>query len=121
MRHLLPVAVCLSLLGTGPFAAVRADPGPPPGEELADRLARLDATVGPAGERKALAGMVADALRRRRQELNDRSTAAWQAIRTRDDWEKFRRPKLTALRESLGQFLQPAPAPDGRVTGTHTG
>jgi dienelactone hydrolase len=84
-------------------------------------LDRLETTVAPADERKALANMVADAVRRRRQELNDRNTDAWRAVTDRDAWEKFRKPRLEALRASLAQF---PPAPTDlkmRVTGTVAG
>ncbi len=114
MCRLLP-ALVLNLAGIV-GSPVRAAPG----GELADRLARLDTTVAPANERKALANMLAESVRRR-QELNDRSTAAWQALHSRDDWETFLRPKLDALRASIGQFPPPPVALDVRVTGRHAG
>jgi dienelactone hydrolase len=92
----------------------------PPRNELADRLARLD--VGsPPEERKALAGMISDAIQRRRQELNDRNTAAWQAVKGRAEWEGFRNSKLEALRASLGQFPPAPKALKVRITGTIAG
>jgi cephalosporin-C deacetylase-like acetyl esterase len=90
-------------------------------EKLADRLAKLDATIAPADEQKALANMVASAIQRRRQELNDANTSAWRTVANKDDWEKFRAPKLQALRDSLGQFPAPPQKLNVRVTGTVAG
>ena len=101
----------LLVLGTPAVAA----------EKLADRLAQLETTAAPAAERKALAGMVAEAIQRRRQELNERNTAAWQAVKSRADWERFLKPKLTALQTSLGQFPPPPRSLNVHVTGTVAG
>jgi cephalosporin-C deacetylase-like acetyl esterase len=92
-----------------------------PADKLADQLARLDTTVAPAEEQKALGSSVADGIRRRRQELNERSTAAWQAIKTREDWEKFRKQELEALQASLGRFPAPPKSLNVRVTSTVPG
>jgi dienelactone hydrolase len=77
--------------------------------------------VAPAEEQKALANMVNDAIRRRRKELNDQNTGAWEAVKNRDDWETFRRPRLDALRSSFGQFPSPPRDLNVRVTGTVVG
>ena len=88
---------------------------------LADRLASLETAVLPAEERKAAANMVADAIRRRRQELSDQSTKAWQAIKNLDDWQRFRQTHLDALRTSLGDFPQKVKSLDVRITSSFAG
>lgn len=49
-----------------------------------------------------------DALRQLRDDVNKRDVEAWRAIKTKDDWEKFRDDKLAKLKGSLGTF-PPAP------------
>ncbi|MBX3398161.1 MAG: hypothetical protein KF873_05435 [Gemmataceae bacterium] len=89
-------------------------------QPAAEPFAKLVATVAPDGERKALAGMMGEHLRARQKEANDRSTAAWKAIRNREQWEAFVTPKLAALRASLGTFPE-AKAPTVRVASTVEG
>ncbi len=102
------------LLGSSPAAE-------PPGDKLADLLGRLDGTVVPAEEQKASANMVRDAIRTERKVRDDQSTAVWQAVSNRADWEKFLKPKLEALEASLGRFPEPAKKMNVRVTGTTNG
>lgn len=45
-----------------------------------------------------------DALKEKRIAANDRSTEAWQSIKDRADWEKFRDARLEELKKGLGQF-----------------
>jgi dienelactone hydrolase len=52
---------------------------------------------------------VADRLR----EAGYRETAAWEKLKDRRDWEKYRDPRLAALRKSLGTF--PTPPGDLKV------
>jgi cephalosporin-C deacetylase-like acetyl esterase len=61
--------------------------------------------------------MVRDDLQRRLQTANDRSRQAWHKIRSRDEWERFRDPRLQALRKSLGVFPDPPKRLNMRVTG----
>jgi len=63
--------------------------------------------AGDASEPDRLRRVVADDIRRRRQELNRRDLEAWQPVRGRDDWEKMKAPRIEALRRSLGQFPEP--------------
>lgn len=86
-------------------------------QKLTEQLAGLEAVVAPASEQKALAGMLADVIRARRQVRNDESTAAWKSIANREDWEQFGKPKLEALRASLGEFPAPPRPLEVRVTG----
>src|SRR5262249_52887943 len=96
-----------------------------PGEEkdLADTLRALDGNVFKAGsdEAKARATPLSRAVGAGMQEANRRSTAEWKAIKTKDDWEKFRDAKLKALRESLGQWPEPPSDLKVRQTGTIDG
>jgi len=45
-----------------------------------------------------------DYLRQLRDDANKRDVEAWRAIKTKDDWEKFRDERLAKLRASLGRF-----------------
>jgi cephalosporin-C deacetylase-like acetyl esterase len=93
----------------------------PAEEKLASRLARLEAVVAPAEERQALTNMVSADIQRRRQELNDRNTAAWMKVTDRRSWEQFRTPILAALKESLGHYPPPPASLNLRVMATVPG
>ena len=54
-------------------------------------------------------------------DANRRSVEEWKAIRTKDDWEKFRDAKLKALQASLGQWPEPPRDLKIQVTGTIDG
>src|SRR5262245_61655490 len=45
-----------------------------------------------------------DYLRKQIEEANRRDREAWNKVRSRADWEKFRDERIKALRESLGTF-----------------
>src|SRR6185436_4362805 len=66
--------------------------------DLAEKLRELDPKVLPAEQPK----MIGRDARARIDEANKRETAAWNAIRGREDWEKYRDGKLQALRASMG-------------------
>jgi hypothetical protein len=91
-----------------PFASVEA------------ALGKLDATVLPTQERQAAARMIAEDVQRRLREANERSSAEWRDISSREEWERFRTAKLSALRDSLGQPATRVPL-RSRVTGTLNG
>jgi dienelactone hydrolase len=85
-------------------------------DDLAERLRELETRVlSPVdGASPDPAKMLAQDARRSLQAANERESAAWRRIRTREDWERYREEKLRALRESLGSF--PAlPTPLGVV------
>src|SRR5262249_41023798 len=65
-----------------------------------------------------LSQMLAEDVRSRLRAANQRSTKDWQAIKTKEDWEKFRDERLQALRASLGRL--PAPPKDLKVKVTRT-
>jgi cephalosporin-C deacetylase-like acetyl esterase len=73
---------------------------------LADALRALDGNVLPReGEReKEQRQMVPRDVRTRMQAANQEDSKAWQQVKGRADWEKFRDVRLEALRASLGQF-----------------
>ena len=86
---------------------------------LVDALRSLDANVyesGSAEARSAATTLSRDA-RARLLDANQRSTEEWQAIKTKDDWEKFRSAKIEALRASLGQWPEPPRDLKVRITG----
>ncbi len=85
-------------------------------------LRELDATVLPAeGLDVPPAKQLARHVRAGLEAANQRETRAWEAIRSRADWEQYRDARIRALRESLGSF--PAAPADlkVRVTGTIPG
>lgn len=71
------------------------------GEELADRLQALSVRVSTDDDR--LRSQLARDIDKRLKACNQASTAAWQTISSRDDWEKYRDQTLNALRQSLGR------------------
>src|SRR5205807_2256405 len=90
-----------------------------PPEDLAARLRAFDATVVTADAgKKDLAQMLSRDIRARRDAANQRETMAWEAVRTREDWERFRDVRIQALRASLG-YYPPVPK-DLKVRVTRT-
>ncbi len=70
--------------------------------ELAKELERLsDLVIGP-GERQKFASQLTGYVNGQRQRSNQASTQAWSAIRSREDWERFRDEKLARLRQAHG-------------------
>src|SRR5262249_53685528 len=90
------------------------------GESPAEQLRKLDGNVlaGDADRAKELAQTLSRDARLRREAANRRDVEAWQTVKARDDWEKFRDVRLTALRASLGDF--PDPPKDLHVQVTRT-
>ena len=109
------------VLGQVDGAAGRgAEPGR---EDRASWLRRLDGRVLPRdGERgEEPAGMLARDVRSRVQAASLRENREWDGVKTRDDWERFREPRLRALRESLGLPSADPGAPRVLVTRTLEG
>ena len=65
--------------------------------------------------------MLARDVRSRVQAANLRENREWDGVKTRDDWERFRQPRLRALRESLGLPSANPGAPRVLVTRTLEG
>src|SRR5262249_28670346 len=60
-------------------------------------------------------------LRARRDAVNQADRKAWEAIKTKEDWEKFKTPRIEALRRSLGWLPEPLKNPRIEVTKTIKG
>ncbi|MFP4057969.1 MAG: acetylxylan esterase [Candidatus Brocadiia bacterium] len=73
-----------------------------------------------AEERERLAGMLREDARRRLAEANRRDAQAWAAVDSRQAWERFRDPRVEALRRSLGRLPEPQPV-EPQVTGCLAG
>src|SRR5262245_3880994 len=95
--------------------------GPVP--DLARRLRGLDHTAipGKGGGAKPLAQMLSRDVRARLQAANDRESKAWNAVKNRTDWERYRDARLKALADSLGRFPSPPRALKVLVTRTLKG
>jgi len=92
----------------------------PRDRDLTETLAALPTDVFPSEEHDGLADMLGRHLRRRIQAANTSDAEAWATIGNRQDWEAFVRPRIDALRRSLGTFPEPA-APQPTVAGTIDG
>jgi cephalosporin-C deacetylase-like acetyl esterase len=80
----------------------------------------LDASVWPGGGEKAkeLRQMLSVDVRARLRAANQMGSKAWQQVKGRADWERFRDTRLEAIRASLGRF--PSPPADLKVRVTRT-
>jgi len=84
MRH-AAAASLVSLCLLVPTIAYSAD------EALVKALKDLDSRVyTEKDEQKQLAEMLGADIRKRRKEANERETAAWGKVKTKEDWETFR-------------------------------
>jgi dienelactone hydrolase len=70
--------------------------------QLVAALHKLDVKVFKADS--ADAKLRGDSLRQLRDEVNKRDVAAWRAIKTKADWERFRDERIARLKASLGKF-----------------
>ncbi|UCE48504.1 MAG: hypothetical protein JSW47_23290, partial [Phycisphaerales bacterium] len=85
--------------------------------DLASTLRDLDVTVLSNDKRQESAGMMSRDVERRRLLAIQRENTAWSKVKSRDDWERFRDQRLSALRESLGQFPPPPKDLNTETTG----
>src|SRR5262249_54915122 len=94
----LVAAVTATLFVFGPSFAAEDD--------LAAKLRALDPAVLKADDFKdaPLNQMLSRDATKRRTAVNERDLKAWEAIKTKADWEKFRDVRIKALKESLGTF-----------------
>src|SRR5262245_901627 len=76
--------------------------------DLATQLRQLDDRALNVGTAQTLKTMLQEDARARIQAANRRETDAWRKIRTRGDWEAYRKDRLAALRRSLGMPDSPA-------------
>ena len=91
--------------------------------ELAKQLRELESRVVVLGKvrQPPLASMLSRDVDARLRLANRSDRLAWDAVKSRADWERFRDQRIVALRASLGKF--PAVPSDlkVRVVGTHKG
>ncbi len=94
-----------------------------PGDGPARELAALDSrTWSPLYSRyHAVQSMVQKQQRRRAEQSILAERREWESVNTREDWERFRDPRLRALRESLGPFPSERPPLNVRVASTYNG
>jgi hypothetical protein len=101
LRHgLSGIGVSLVFLGSSALAQESKT------ADLAQALMKLDAGTYPAAsdEARQLADGTWQALRGLRDQINARDVAAWQAVKTRADWEKLRDARLKDLGNSLYDY-----------------
>lgn len=93
------------VLGIMP-ASVRAADGLPSVPALAAQLQKLDGGTFPPERDKPgqLAEMLSRHIHARLQDANQREAKAFEQIKTRAEWDRFRDVRVSALRESLGPF-----------------
>jgi len=110
----------LSAVSISPIAA--AEPQQP--GSLAAGLRQADTQVFPDSKRGELGRMVREDLRRRLEAANRRSSRAWAKVDTVAKWEAFAKPRLAALRDSLGESWRgelpkapPRVVSAGRISG----
>jgi dienelactone hydrolase len=102
-------ALAFSLIAHYPAVASAADDLPATLRENAAKWKYADSD-----------GTVYAPLRQELREANVRETKAWQALADRDGWEKYRNPRVEALRNSLGIFPEPSRDLKVRVRKTLT-
>lgn len=95
----------------------------PPLQGLAGELAALEGAAWTALERRyrAVRRMVDRYLASKVEETVLAERKAWEQVRTRQDWERFRDERLRGLRESVGRFPPERPLLDARVAARHEG
>lgn len=80
-----------------------------------DQIRDLDPIV--IRDRDDLSEMVFREQQGRLRAANERENQGWYAVETWDDWEAFQRPRIEALRQSLGEFPKPSEKLKVLVTG----
>ncbi len=79
--------------------------------KLAELLRKTSPTVLKGEEATAGRRLVRDQLREQLQAANDQSRTEYNAIKSHDDWQKFRKLRIDALKASLGNW----PKADGDI------
>lgn len=124
------------LAGIGPGGALGADAlaasgaGKPRDESPATtganepgktELRAIDARCFGSDERDRAGSMLERFLDARLVDAARRETAAWERVRTREDWRRFRDARLEALRASLGTAIASVPKPKSLSAATIEG
>jgi hypothetical protein len=95
------VSLALLLLGASAVLADEANV-----KALTEALSKFTLPEMPAELKQQLRDYVPNDLKRRREEGNAKSSAEWQAIDNKEEWEAFRKGKLKKLQHSLGLSFQ---------------
>ncbi|MBM4071484.1 MAG: acetylxylan esterase [Planctomycetes bacterium] len=93
-------------------------------KELTDDVRKINPSVVSPEDKELLMmlrTMLAREIRARRDAVNRRETLAWTEVHTRQDWERYRAPRLEALRKSLGAFPADKKSLNLKITGNHRG
>jgi dienelactone hydrolase len=77
-------------------------------DDLAAAIRALDARVVPAEQAGEVREVVRRDVRARIKAAEDRESAAWYKVKTREDWESFRRTRIEAMARALHQVSDPA-------------
>jgi len=109
-RSLIAIFCTLFMNSPGFMPASQAE------EKLSAIIAASDGTVATDDERESLANQVRTHLQQGLRRANERSTSEWNAVQSREDWERLRTAKLEALRKSLGAPWQTEPGLRTEVT-----
>lgn len=89
---------------------------------LATSLRELGPLVDPKGDfGKLLPQLLGRDQRARREAIHKADNAAWHALKSKEDWEAFKKPRIDALRKSLGQWHDPPRDLKVQVTKTIAG
>jgi cephalosporin-C deacetylase-like acetyl esterase len=88
---------------------------------LAAQLRSIQPNLFSDAERKSNAQMLRNDVAKRRDAANLRDAQAWGQVKSRSDWEKFRAPRIDALRRSLGHFPAAPKTVNAHVTRTLDG
>lgn len=116
------ISQCSLLISLALTNAPASDDAAPASSDLVQHVQQLDGRVfSDPSDRQRLAEMLPADVRRRRRAANERESAAWSLVRTREDWERFRDARIQALRESLGEAPANRPELNVMVTGTLRG
>jgi dienelactone hydrolase len=96
---------------------------PLPAAGLAAEIARLPSNVWSQLERRysGVRTILSRDLHRRTVKSVLAERKAWEQVKTREDWERFRDERMNAMRESLGAFPPPRPPLDVRVSARRPG
>ena len=90
-------------------------------KQIRSELRKVNPNVIDEEHRETMRRMVRTNLDLGMKYANACSTEEWNRIKNREDWESFRKTKLTALKKSLGTFSENAPAIKKHVSGVLKG
>ena len=115
------VGIAVIIAGLAAQAAFAQNLGEQAPEPIVAALKELSARLADDPQRGELRQMLGRSLREQIMAANQRSSAEWAKVGTREDWERFRAEKLKALRASLGSLPERPGRPKLLVTGAIEG